>query len=283
MMLNSPSHIHSLLDPARFMRYGTGPGGVSGAAPNSAEAQAYFDRLVPYPTSAREAIFGAFVDALVTAGLDEVFDCLYVSCNDNQSNALTDVWRADRQAIIFQATAGLVFTADSGWSGSNNGHYIRSPFNPGTATSPRFTRNDAMVTIYVGSTATVNQILLFQATDAAPQTPLTNIELYPRYGAGTTYVCVNGAEWSCSSGADSSGLYVAQRTGANASELFRNGVSLGTSATASAAVQTGEIRFGFGAQTFRIMGAGKSMTAPQIAAYQTAVETLVTAITGGLP
>lgn len=34
MMLNSPSRIHSLLDPARFMRYGTGPGGASGAAPS---------------------------------------------------------------------------------------------------------------------------------------------------------------------------------------------------------------------------------------------------------
>jgi len=282
MMLNSPSHIHSLLDPARFMRYGTGPGGSSGAAPNSAAAQAYFDRLVPYPTSAREAIYGAFVDALVTAGLDSVFDFLYVNCVENGANALTDVWRTDRQGQEYLLTSGLTFTADSGWSGGTAGNHITSRFDPTTATSPRFARNDAMITCYIGSTATVSQPGIFHATDAAPQTHLTNVVLWPKFGANGS-ACVNGAEFSFANSGDSSGLYVVQRTTSTLTTVWKNGVSLATDAGASAAIQAGVIRFCSGAQTFRIQGAGKSMTTPQLAAWQTAVETLITAIRGSLP
>lgn len=140
-----------------------------------------------------------------------------------------------------------------------------------------------MILAHIGSTTTINQPAIFQATNAAPSVPLPNIELWPRYTDGKIYTAVNGVEFDVPAGADTSGTFIVQRTASNLTTVYRNNVSMGTGAGASIAVPAGPIRFGFGAHTLRIMGAGKSMTSPQRDAFETAKNTLLTAIVGSLP
>lgn len=259
--------------------------GFGGASLRNISAQSlqYLSRLVPYPTSARERIYCDFIDGLVSAGLENHFDFLAINCAANEGTSLTNVWSSDYQAIQVKITSGLIFTADSGWSSGSIGHHISSQFNPSTATSPKYTLNDAMVGFWSGSPTTLAETSIFAATLAAPQTPLPQVSLSPRWTNGISYFCVNSSsDSSAASSITSDGLFIAQRTASNASALYRNNSIVVSSSQASTSVPNGVIRFRCTRPT-RIMFIGKSMNSSQRASFQTLCENLVSSITGGTP
>lgn len=139
-----------------------------------------------------------------------------------------------------------------------------------------------MMGCYIKSTASINAITIFNATDAAPATPLGDIWLSPKYDATNSTSGVNGGYATPTTVPNSSGLFIAQRTASNLQKFYRNGTEFASAADASTALSSAMIRL-HPRQEVRLWFFGKSMSAPQIAGFQTLVETLVTDITGGLP
>jgi hypothetical protein len=287
-LLRSSSQLVNPMNRQRFMGFGTGAGG-SGETPNSTEAQAWFNRLMPYPTASRELILGTFVDSLVAAGLGEAFDVLYVNCLENVSNALTDVWRTDRQGRIFQATSGLTFTANRGFSGGVSGNYVDTRFNPSTAVGARYTLNNASI-FYWGHSAdgaaSINQYAVFAATDAAPQTLLSQLGWAPSW-SNLAYININCVTQSSATNSVGYNRFnLVQRTAASGagSTIYYGdtNTAIVSSSQASTALPNGTIRFRMSHPT-SIMGIGRSLNSAERVALRAACIALVTSLTGGLP
>lgn len=258
------------------------------AAPNSAEAQAWFNRLMPYPTKDQEVILGTFVDALVAAGLANAFDFLYVNCLGNISNALTDVWRTDRQGRIFQSTSGLTFTANRGFSTGTIGHHVDSGFNPSAASGARYTLNNASVFYWChaadGATA-IAQDSVFAATEAAGTTPLAQLDWFPKWtGAGNATININcTATATAVNNVGFNRFQLLQRESSTSMKYYGdNDTVIVSSTAASTAMPNGTIRFRC-THPMSIMGAGRSFNSTERAALQNACEALVNSLTGGLP
>jgi len=289
MLLNSPSRIHGMLSDRKGMRYGTGPGGASGATPNSAEAQAYFNRLVPYPTAPREVIFSTFVDALVDAGMGSAFDFIFINCQDNITNALTNVWSTNYQGRIFQNTSGLTFTANRGFSAGASGHNVDTTFNPTTATGAKYTLNNASV-FYWGHSADgagpIAAQAVYAAAEGAGETILPQLEWLPKWTGGAPDA---GLNINCATpvyAANNVGynrFNIIQRESSTVSKYYGDdNTAILTSSQTSTALPNGSIRFRCAHPT-TIMGAGRSLTSQERLDLRSAIQALVTSITGGLP
>lgn len=247
--------------------------------PNSAEAQQFYDRLLTPPTTAREALYNALIDGLVADGVWAKLDVLNVCCAFDEGTALENLIQLSYQSAREQSAGAATFTADAGWSDGAILRRVTTNFNPSTASAPKFTRNDGMVAVWLYSTATVDQSALdIGAAGAA----LGTIEIYPKYSDNKTYTNVNGTEFGPTAGADSSGFYIAQRTGANATAVYRNDTQLGTDAAASAAVSNANI-FVRCQHATRAYAVGSSLSAGERTALYNRLTTFITSITGGVP
>jgi hypothetical protein len=242
---------------------------------------------MPYPTKDQEVILGTFVDALVAAGLANAFDFLYVNCLGNISNALTDVWRTDRQGRIFQNTSGLTFTANRGFSTGVIGHHVNSNFNPSTAVGARYTLNDASVFYWchaADGAANVAQYAVFAATDAAPTTFLPQLQWFPRWTSGNGGGAINCTTQPFAANTVGYNRFnIFQRESSTAVRYYGDTNTAIVSATqASTTLPNGSIRF-MCAHPMSVMGCGRSLTSAERVALRAAIMHLITSITGGLP
>lgn len=252
-------------------------GGAGIAAANSPEAQAYFDRLIPYPSTAREAILSAFIDGLVAEGIDDRLDFLHINCHINSGSALTNVFAAAPQAVEYKSTGGLTFTVDEYWSGGGSGHHISANFNP-SSFGGSYTQNDAMLGCFIPSTTQVNQVAIFSATIASPESPLSKITLYPRWSDGNAYWTLNGsADVTTAHGETSDGLWIMQRTASDAQALYRNAALLGSSSQGSTSLDDAIVRFRCTHATSLMFGGG-SLDSTQRAAFSSLASTLIAAM-----
>jgi hypothetical protein len=243
----------------------------------STESAQYFNRLAPYPTTARETAMATFIDGIVDAGIQ--FDFLHICMAANRASALTNVFAATPQGVEFWATGGLVFTAQSGWDSGRIGNHVDSRFNP--SLGAYYTQNSAMLTIYIGADTQYNQPAIYCTTDAAPQSLLATPIFYPEWSDNKVYACVNGTEFGLSN-TTTQGLWIAQRTASNLTTVYLDNVSKGTNAGASSAPPNAYMQ-AMGIHLTRIWGAGAPMDSTQRAAWQTLVTNLVTALNGGTP
>lgn len=247
---------------------------------NSTASQQFFDRLFTPPTTAREAIYATFIDALVAGGVWAKLDCLYVFAADDESVALTNLRQDAYMAWRDDNAGSVVWTPNSGYSGGAFGRRVNSEFNPSTAVGAKYTRNDAMVFAWSGTTTQLNSVLFETGSSAGS---VVGTVLYPRWSSGNVSFQVNQAAESFTAyPGNSDGLWIAQRTGANAAEVLRNNVSLLTTTAASTAPVNAVI--GCWCQyVTRVFGIGASLTNSERGALQTAVENFLTSIAGALP
>jgi len=280
MILNSPSRIHSLLDPVRFMRYGTGPGGAAGAAGVSAEAAVYLNELIPYPGVAREAAIVAFIDGLVEDDLWEHFDLIWLSCTDNAHNSLVNVINGEHGVRIEYGTR-LTFTADSGWDGGNIVlDFLSTLFNP-TVGTPKFQRNDAALHLWTGSNVAGGSYDIYATTEAADTTTLPKLGMYLNWGAHGGEL--NGPNFEHAAVAAAVGMNTFQRINSSTYEYWENGVLTDTATPKnSTGVDNGIIRVAFRG-LFRFFAIGSSLDATKYALLKSRVQTYITAIHGSTP
>jgi hypothetical protein len=252
-----------------------------GVAPNSSEAQQFYDRLLTPPTSEREALYNALIDGLVTAGVWAKLDALYLFSAADEATALTNLIQADYAASRLQSSGAAVFTADEGFSDGSTLKLITSNFNPTTAASPNLTQNDAMVGFWSYDAVQVNNWDINQMITSG--VILTGIELYPKWSDGKSYYSVNdGVNGGPTNSGDSSGLFLAQRTASNARAIYHNDALLGSDTQASAAPVNGNIVFSCLHDT-RVAIIGASLSAGERTALYDRLVACITSITGGVP
>lgn len=128
-----------------FLSAGAGMVGQFGApAPGytytNPEAAALAGRFTTPPNDTRAALIDNLVGSLKSAGSWSKMDALYVMAAANAQAAQRN-WIADIYNL--SEVSGPVFSADRGYTPDGLASYLDNGFNPATATSPKFTLNDA--------------------------------------------------------------------------------------------------------------------------------------------
>ncbi len=207
----------------------TGKGGVV----YEAEAVALFARFTTPPDTARKGLINDAIKSLKTAGVWAKLDALYLfAAADNQ--AARRNWIADQYNVT--AVASPVFTADRGYQGDGAASYLRTGFNASTAVSPKFVQNSAAYAVWLRSSATgIARIAM-----GANTTIYTLLEFASNNTLFTSVNGANGATVNLAAAAGLAGLWAANRSGANALKVLRNGVQQATDTDASSGVANTE-------------------------------------------
>ncbi len=243
-----------------------------------------FSAFTTPPSAARQTLIQNCVGSLITAGVWDKLDALYMlAAADSQAAKIN--WKAPGTYNCTEVNAPA-FTADSGFLGAST-KYIDSNFNPTTATTPNFIQNSSSIFAWSLSVA-ADSILI--GTAAATGTSGESYFL-PWFVGGGNYFFAR-----VSSSADQTilnpfstglGFWVGSRTGASATDFYRNGgASFLTSATASAAPANAKLtimhRGGqYSTGTIAASGFGSGLSAADNTALYNALRTYLTGV--GVP
>jgi hypothetical protein len=245
------------------------------------DAAALFAAMSPAPDATRQAAYVALIQGLKADGVWSLLDALYMRAAHSQQAALLNV----RQRLYDSAGVNTpTFTTDRGFSFSGTAH-IGTGFNPFTATSPQWQQNSASLYAYINETSgdISSTIAVIGVNTLAGNVtflrPRNTDAIEARINSGTT--ATFGTVLTRLGGS------MVARTGATASQGYRNGVAVGSaSAAASGAVANLELleaRLDTAYLTTAQIAAtayGGGMTAAQALALHTRIHTFLTAVGG---
>lgn len=234
--------------------------------PPSATASQFFNRLVTLPTAARQLLYSHLIDALVAQGIWAKLDVLYVFAAADSATSLINLVSSSFPATQVIPGGAPTFTVDRGWTGATISTCIDSGYNPTTAAG-HFVRDDAMVGGW-SLTATEQNFNLFTMSDGTAQN-----RVLPASASHLATYNINDTTSSTVASTDASGFWLANRTGANSKELFKNGASVASAAVASTAPINKTVYFVPGPIQGSAGFIGSSLTAGQVASLYTALQT----------
>jgi hypothetical protein len=196
----------------------------------NAEASALVARFTTPPTIARKALIDTLVGALKTAGVWSKLDALWLLAAAD-SQAARQNWIADQYNLT--AVASPTFTADRGYTPDGASSYLRTGFNPSTASSPKFVQNSASLGFYS---------LTNSATASQNMGNSINVVLPRNSGNSTIRINNIGTSSSTADGlsTDSSGYFAGLRADGATERLRRNNGQRLSAAKASATVANSE-------------------------------------------
>lgn len=262
-------------------RFGLGLGGVTrgGGAAFSDEALALFARFSTPPTDARKALINTLIVALKDGGVWSKLDTLYVMAAADAQAAQRN-WVADQYNLT--EVASPTFTADRGYASNGSTSYLTTGFIPRTAPSAKMTQNSGHLSVWDRTSRAATDGYIMGANDGAVRTAI-----WTRGVGDLAYLRVNDTA-AAASNSNSSGFYVASRTGGSVREGYRNGSSIGSGTEASGLPNAGEIYL----CAFNNSGTpnvlltdqlaqasiGSGLTTAEQSAYYTALATYMTAV-----
>lgn len=256
--------------------------GLSGFVPTSggfenAEAAALVARMTTEPDSARKEIIDTLVGALKTAGVWSKLDALYLfAAHDEQAAGLN--WIQDLYNITTPG-GDPTFIADQGFATNGVDSYLQTTFNPTTAVTPNYVRNSASFGLW---SLTSGQTVSVAGAHTGGSDGHVTIAPRTATNVANARITQNGST-NYNANTDGRGFYAANRSGASATQFYKNGAAHGTGTAASVAVGNETIKFGvtssvFVAHEFSAGFIGRSLTATEhgdlydaIAAYLTAI------------
>jgi hypothetical protein len=211
-------------------------GGGFGGSLNSTEQTALYNALNAYiasvrifsafttpPSAARQTLIQNCVGSLITAGVWDKLDALYMlAAADSQAAKIN--WKNPGTYNCTEVNAPA-FAADMGFTGAV-GKWVDTTLNPITSPSPKYTQNDA------GMFAWALQDLLSGGIFSNGQ---SNLRVYPKFTDGSYYVALQGPLINAPM-ADGRGLIAASRTTASSVSTYKNGVLIITGANTSQAI-----------------------------------------------
>lgn len=173
---------------------------------------------------------------MVTDGTYALLDGLWITTINSTGNSLVNL--ATSSSYNLTVGAAGTFTANAGVAGNGTTTYYNTNFTPSTATSPNFTQNSASVGVCLlnSNTGTGTNAVLGMAS-----TPFANYTyLVPNNSTSTALYDINDASFpgATQSSTNVQGSWIISRTGATAIALYENGISIGSTTSASAAVAT---------------------------------------------
>lgn len=264
----------------------SGAAAAGDAAPNSAEAQQFYDRLLtpPTPGGAQEGLYGAFIDGLVADGVWDKLDHLTLFfAGDSEGDALTNLVSGKYNAARAQSSGRLTFSLKQHYSGGGAYRVITTNFNPATAASAKFRRDDAMFGVWIASPDQVNQAAFADGhAVAGAWTNKGKVGLFPKWSSGNCIWNINGSSRTFPAPENGSGFFLVQRTGPASAALYHNNTLLDTDSSASTGL-CDEFLYSPCQHAIRALVIGGALSEAQRTSLYNRLAALVTAITGGLP
>ena len=164
----------------------------SAAPTHSPQALAYLARTVGGNEGGNGANIAALIDGLVSDGVWNKLDCLYVLAQQNQTDALLNLVGTNYSLI----NNGLVpFVAYQGFTGNGVG-YLDTGFNPGIATSPNFVQNNASMGVWILNSRTSGAAYY----DIGNNTGVAGAGIAPFYNSGGSQTPFNDLTYPAYSG-----------------------------------------------------------------------------------
>lgn len=258
---------------SRRGRVSSGLAPVAGYGP---EAAAFFAALAIQPPAAKKDAVDAFVATLKTAGVWARMDWISIPLAGLQSFRVNLV----NPAQVATVTGTVAWTDFAGMTGDGTTGYLDTGFNPITASTPKFLQNDAHMGAQIGTNVSSLACDMGQNRAGLYTRNSTALLTYPN--AGTSVSATLPV-------ATSIGHSLWTRRSATATELYRDGASIGTSATASAApfshtfvLGAGRTSAGaaasFSNRQIRAAHFGGQLSAGEVSALNGALSTLLAAL-----
>lgn len=186
---------------------------------NSTQVQQFFDRLATIPNLAMQLLYANLIDGLVSDGIWSLLDGLYV-WSENSETQMTNLVQDTFWAGL---TGNPTFHPYSGYDGANSS-VIRLTAGLILSAGVNYTQNSAFIAAWQnGDDAPFNSDIISDGVTGIAQT-YTNLYYWNVNTTGLGDSVAN---------THSSGFFLATRTAPNATQAFLNGVSVGTSVTAS--------------------------------------------------
>lgn len=247
-------------------------------------ATLYFARRTTQPTLSRKAVYSTLFRSLrqgAVSGSDILskLDSLHIYATDNSTDALLNLLSSSIPATLVDAPT---FTTDRGFDTDGTNDAVDTGLNPTTAS--HFTQNSACSGFWSRkSTVTGGSVYgWFDGTDGFTLSPRNTTDIYT-IRANQASTSSSGAGTST----DGSGMFSLNRSASNAWQLYRNGSSVLTGSTASAAVNNATLKTGNASSgSFAITQtaadwAGSSLTANEQTDLYNALRAYMTAV--GVP
>lgn len=251
----------------------------------SAEASALFARMSVQPSGARKKLYDNLIVGLKVAGVWTKLDALYlIAAHDAQAARLNII--ADRYNIA--ATGSPVFTTDRGYQMDGSTTHLNTSFNPTVAAGPNFTQDSAHLGVYSLTNVSAAALDIGSRQNTTSQQSVIGLRVTDLF---TVRLNLNTTALDAEN-LSSIGHFVGTRTDATALAAYKNGLSIGTSSTASATLYNGNFFIGAinqggtaTARTTRRYAAahfGGGLTAQNAADLYTIIDTYLTVIGANL-
>ncbi len=224
---------------------------------------------------ARRNVVHNLITSLKADGIWTKLDRLWLFAAENTGSALTDIVAGGLATAVNTPT----FAADLGYTGNASNMQIDSNFDPSSG-SPQYVRDSAC--LFAWDNTGTSQTGAIVGRDGG-----ANTRIIPISGANT-FFAINQSQQITALGLGSyTGLWVANRTGANAATLDRNGTQVDTTASGSVGGITGDLTgLSDGASVYSdhqvcCMGMGSQLSGGERANLYTHLRTYMTAV--GVP
>lgn len=216
---------------------------VIGSGGFSVEAQQFFVRLDTPPAAGRQVLYAALIDALVAGGVWTRLDALYVFAAADAATALTNLKSSSFTASAVNAPT---FTADEGYAGNGTTSYVDTNCN--SDDTVQYVQDSACFGVWTRVVGDAGGFRVHGWLNAGA-TVGCYVGGFTSDTTGTTNI--NGAfdsRISTAAAGGGTGLWVGNRSGASAVQLYRNGASVQTGTTASVAIEA--VDFWLGTRDF---------------------------------
>lgn len=230
-----------------------------GAAPLSANMSQFYDRLLTVPLPAVQLCYENLIVQLTPDGTFSACDLLVMCAVDDPGNSLVNIANGLFKPSLYLAAGSPSWTQYQGWTCIGINANIDPGFNPSGGIN--FQRNSAMVAVWSGSPLAGNTVLW--RTEAS-----LNIECWPKFNGNTLSQLNSSGEDLTANAADTSGLFMTNRTDASTYRLLRNNSLMATISKASVAPENSALKIGVG--PFQVMGfaiTGKLTTGQETTLY----------------
>lgn len=233
-----------------------------------AQASTIFAAFTTPPVSARQALINSLVGSLLSAGIWASLDCLYLLAAADSQAALIN-WKnpGTFNATLVNAPS---FVADLGYTGNGSTSYVETGYNISSG-GGTFAQNNAHMGLFVltNSAQTAANMGVGVSNYSHISSRNTSDQISVRINSNVGGVAI-------ASITNSIGLTAWSRTGAATSTVYKNGVNVGTSVTASSALVNETIRIcsavgQFSTKQMSMASFGGSLTDSQMTTLYNAV------------
>lgn len=223
------------------------------------------------PSVARQTLVGTLIQGLKATGVWAVLDRLWVLAAADEIAARTDI----KARVLAVKTGTPAFTTDRGYTGTDSltsGNYLQSDINPFTF-SGQYTLNSAHLSIWL----TTNLAAVNSGGNMGMAGAVDNATLFVTFTDNNVYARINeGATGVSVTSPQRTSHWISNRTGATASQIYRNGINLNNINSNSTALPNGTITIlganivgnvGGNPNTHAMASIGGGLTASQAASF----------------